>query len=75
MNLEQVRQEILKLPDVLDVKIKKEEGLDALLEITVKNYTVDLGLRIANVVADSTWKIFEETGEFPAVEWDYKFVA
>jgi len=30
----------------------------------------ELGKKIADAVSEVSWKIFEETGELPAVEWD-----
>ena len=70
---ERIHKELKKIPEVKTVEILPncQKGIDLVLNVIISvPWSWDLAERIADAISEAKWKIFEETGELPAVEWD-----
>ena len=70
---ERIHKKLKEIPEVKGIEILPncEENVDLTFNVIISSpITWELGKKIADAVSEVSWKIFEETGELPAVEWD-----
>jgi len=70
---EKIHRKLKDIPEVKGVEILPSCGEDIDLSFNVivsVPVSWKLGKKIADAISDVSWRIFEETGELPAVEWD-----
>jgi len=68
---EKIYEELKRIPEVKQVNLLPSCGADLTLEVVISvPWSWKLSEKIADAISEAKWKIFEETGELPAVEWD-----
>jgi len=70
---ERIHKKLKEIPDVKGIEILPNcgESVDLTFNVIISSpISWELGKKIADAVSEVSWKIFEETGELPAVEWD-----
>jgi hypothetical protein len=70
--VEEYRKKLKSLPFVSEVEVRQEEDLDLLLLFRLKRTpSVIEELALADRVVEVNREVYTQTGEYPAVEWEY----
>jgi hypothetical protein len=72
-----ILKSLLKLPFVADAEITEppsDVDADIGVLIKIKDKKSSDGLLAAEMISDLQWKIFDETGELPAIYWNWEKV-
>jgi len=73
----EILKNLLKLPFVSDVEVTEpppDVDADLGVLIKIKDKKSSDGLLVAEMISDLQWKIFDETGELPAIYWNWEKV-
>jgi len=70
--IEEYRKKLKSLPFVSEVEARPEEDLDLVLLFRLKRKpSISEEIALADKVVEVNREVYTQTGEYPAVEWEY----